>query len=126
MIVYTMIGTTDLRRAIAFYDPIFALLGLEICWRDEASTSWGKKSDPYVPRFFTGRPFDGRPATVGNGAMTALLAAAPVQVDRLFAIAMQHGGTSEGDPGPRPQYGDTFYGAYLRDPDGNKLAFVYF
>ena len=58
--------------------------------------------------------------------MTAFLLKGPELIDRLYAIALQKGGRDEGKPGPRPQYGERFYGAYVRDPDGNKLAFVYY
>lgn len=124
MIAYTMVGTTDLPRAIAFYDPLFTAMGLENCWRDEHSASWGKPGDESYPRFFTGYPFDGKPANVGNGAMTAFLIDDTALIDRLHALALAHGGSDEGTPGLRPQYSDTFYAAYVRDPDGNKLAFV--
>lgn len=56
--------------------------------------------------------------------MTAFLIADGDQINRLYEVAMQHGGSSEGEPGPRPQYSDSFYAAYVRDPDGNKIAFV--
>ena len=69
-------------------------------------------------------PFDEQPTGVGNGAMTAFLANGPAMIDRLYDIAMRMGGSDEGGPGFRPQYGEGFYGAYVRDPDGNKLAFV--
>jgi predicted lactoylglutathione lyase len=64
-------------------------------------------------------PFDGKPATVGNGVMAALAAKDRAQVDRVHALALSLGGKDEGKPGLR---GDTFYGAYFRDLDGNKLA----
>jgi catechol 2,3-dioxygenase-like lactoylglutathione lyase family enzyme len=68
------------------------------------------------------KPFDGQPATPGNGVMIGLAAKDHAQVDRLHALALIHGGTDEGAPGPR---GEGFYAAYFRDPDGNKLqAFV--
>jgi catechol 2,3-dioxygenase-like lactoylglutathione lyase family enzyme len=124
MIGYTMVGTTDLQRSLRFYDPIFAAMGLDQCWRDERSASWGREDDPAHPRFFTGYPFNGQPAGVGNGAMTAFLIGDARLIDRLHALAMTNGGAEEGRPGFRPQYGDGFYGAYVRDPDGNKLAFV--
>lgn len=126
MIAYTMVGTTDLARALAFYDPLFEAMGLDRCWSDARSASWGRADDEGFPRFFTGLPFDDRPASVGNGVMTAFRAADAAMVDRLFAIAVAHGGSVEGEPGPRPQYGERFYGAYVRDPDGNKLAFVHY
>jgi catechol 2,3-dioxygenase-like lactoylglutathione lyase family enzyme len=124
MIGYTMVGTRDLPRSLAFYDPIFAAMGLEQCWRNEHSASWGRKDDLAYPRFFSGYPFDGKPAGVGNGAMTAFLIDDARLIDRLHALAMANGGTDEGGPGFRPQYDDGFYAAYVRDPDGNKLAFV--
>ncbi|MBN9082962.1 MAG: glyoxalase [Rhizobiales bacterium 62-17] len=124
MIGYTMVGTKDLEKSLRFYDPLFAEMGLDQCWRDEQSASWGDKSDETVPRFFTGYPFDGRDASVGNGGMTAFLAADAATIDRLHALAMRNGGSDEGKPAFRPQYSETFYAAYVRDPDGNKLAFV--
>ena len=59
MIGYTMVGTKDLEKSLRFYDPLFAEMGLDQCWRDEQSASWGDKSDETVPRFFTGYPYDG-------------------------------------------------------------------
>ncbi len=124
MIGYTMVGTNDLQQSLRFYDPIFAAMGFELCWRDEQSASWGRNDDPAYPRFFAGHPFDGQPAGVGNGAMTAFLVDDTDLIDRLHVLAMAHGGADEGAPGFRPHYGEGFYGAYVRDPDGNKLAFV--
>ncbi len=124
MIGYTMVGTNDVSRAITFYAPLFAEMGLELCWRDETCATWGREDDESRPRFIVGRPFDGRRASVGNGAMTAFLIETPQKIDRLHALALGNGGSDEGPPGPRPQYSARFYAAYVRDPDGNKLAFV--
>ncbi|PRD53462.1 VOC family protein [Phyllobacterium myrsinacearum] len=124
MIGYTMIGTNDLIKSLRFYDPLMAAMDLDQCWRDGQSVSWGKRADETTPRFFVGYPFDGKAATAGNGGMTAFLFDNAAIVDRLHALAMQNGGSDEGAPGPRPHYGAGFYGAYVRDPDGNKLAFV--
>jgi catechol 2,3-dioxygenase-like lactoylglutathione lyase family enzyme len=124
MIGYTMVGTANLQRSVAFYAPLFAAMGLEPCWRDERSASWGRPSDERYPRFFTGYPFDGGPAAPGNGTMTAFLVDDAQKIDHLHALATSNGGTSEGAPGLRPQYSETFYAAYVRDPDGNKLAFI--
>jgi catechol 2,3-dioxygenase-like lactoylglutathione lyase family enzyme len=124
MIGYTMVGTNDLERALGFYDPIFEEMGLDQCWRDGQCAAWGRQDDETYPRFFTGYPFDGKAAGVGNGSMTAFLIDDPRLIDRLYELAMRNGGSDEGKPGYRPQYSEGFYAAYVRDPDGNKLAFV--
>lgn len=124
MISYIMVGTNNLAQSVRFYEPLFAQMGMEQCYRDDNCVSWGKKSDPGVPRFFTGYPFDGDKASVGNGAMTAFELEDSDMIDRLYAIALREGGSSEGEPGFRPRYGNRFYAAYVRDPDNNKIAFV--
>lgn len=124
MIGYTMVGTTDLARAIRFYDPMFAEMGMKQCYKDEQVAFWGDKTDVNAPRFATGYPYDGGKAVVGNGTMTAFLITGSELIDRLHSIAVENGGVDEGAPGLRPHYGEGFYGAYVRDPDGNKIAFV--
>lgn len=124
MIAYTMVGTRNLEKALAFYEPLFSEMSFEICWKDDSSVSFGKMEDLNFPRFFVGYPFDGQLASVGNGVMTAFQFDDPGVVDKLYEIAMNCGGSSEGKPGYRPQYAEGFYAAYVRDPDGNKLAFV--
>ena len=99
-------------------------MGLTQCFKDEQVSFWGDKADVSVPRFATGYPFDGGKASIGNGAMTAFLIKEKAIIDNLYALAIANGGTDEGAPGLRPQYGDGFYAAYVRDPDGNKIAFV--
>lgn len=124
MIGYTIVGVRDLHRAARFYGPIFEEMGFEECFRDDDVVSWGDRADDRAPRFFVCRPFDGGPASVGNGAMTAFLIEDTGRIDRCYDRAMRHGGTDEGPPGLRPQYGPGFYAAYVRDPDGNKIAFT--
>ena len=124
MICYTTVGVNDLPRALEFYGPLFAEMGLDQCARDATSASWGRKGDAAFTRFSIGYPFDGKPASAGNGTMTAFLIGDPAQVDRLHALALRNGGSDEGAPGRRPHYGDRLYAAYVRDPDGNKLAFL--
>ena len=75
------------------------------------------------PLLLLGRPFDGEPAAPGNGHMTAILAPSRDTVDRSYATALRLGGSDEGAPGLRPWYHPDYYGAYVRDPDGNKLCF---
>lgn len=124
MIAYTMVGTRDLPRALRFYDPLCAEMGLQVCWKDEASVGYGRVEDLDFPRFYVGYPYDGNQASVGNGVMTAFQFAEPEKVDRLYRLALSGGGSDEGAPGYRPRYGEGFYAAYVRDPDGNKLAFI--
>lgn len=120
-----MVGTSDLKRAQDFYTPLFDMMGLSLCSQDEQVASWGDRNDETVPRFFTCYPFDGKPYSVGNGAMTSFRLPTSSLVDALYEKAIENGGQDEGQPGFRPeQYGDKFYVAYVRDPDGNKLAFA--
>ncbi|MBY6064994.1 VOC family protein [Pseudidiomarina sediminum] len=124
MISYTMVGTNDFNRALKFYEQVMADLGMDVCWKGDGAIAYGKKDDLKVPNFIVGKPFDGEPATVGNGTMTSFWCNDPAHVDKLYRTAIDHGGQSEGEPGYRPQYMEGFYAAYVRDLDGNKLAFV--
>jgi len=123
MILYTTVGVSDLDHSVKFYGALFGVMGLDLCFLDQSSASWGRKDDPDVTRFSIGYPFEGRPSS-GNGTMTAFRIPAADLVDRLHALALKHGGRDEGKPGRRPQYGATYYNGYVRDPDGNKLAFI--
>ncbi|MEM8984874.1 MAG: VOC family protein [Pseudomonadota bacterium] len=125
MIGYTMVGTANIERAIAFYSPLFEAMGLKPCYHDLQVASWGDPNDDTVARFFVCYPFDGDAASVGNGAMTTFRVASATLVARLYQSALERGATNEGAPGFRPErYGDKFYVAYVRDPDGNKIAFA--
>ena len=117
MIGYTCVGTNDLDKAVVFYGELLGLLGAQPFFKSERGVGWGTAPDK--PMFSVMKPFDGQPATAGNGAMVALAAANPEQVQALHAKALALGGQDEGTPGPR---GSNFYGAYFRDLDGNKLA----
>ena len=120
MIGYVTLGTNDVARAAKFYDALAAELGVGRMMESDAFIAWGTPGG--AAGIGLTKPFNGQPATVGNGVMVALEAKDAAQVDRLHAIALAHGGTCEGPPGPR---GDTFYAGYFRDLDGNKLnAFV--
>jgi catechol 2,3-dioxygenase-like lactoylglutathione lyase family enzyme len=131
MFTYVYVGTNDLERAIRFYDAALGALGHRRCgtgdpeW-DRIAAGWGTYVDGGIEELalWVGKPFDGRPATAGNGSMIALRARWWREVDDFHAAAIATGGTSEGPPGLRPQYNPDFYAAYVRDPDGNKLACV--
>lgn len=121
MIGYVTLGTNDMARAAAFYDAIAADMGVKRMMEFETFIAWGAPGG--AAGIGLTKPFDGKPATVGNGVMVALEAKDKAQVHRLYDIALAHGGTCEGPPGPRGDSG--FYAAYFRDPDGNKLnAFI--
>ena len=116
MIGYVTLGTNNLARAARFYDAVAAELGLGRMMEFDQFIAWGEPGGR--PGIGVTRPFDGQPATVGNGVMVALEAKDAEQVRRIHAAAMAHGGRCEGSPGPR---GQDFYAGYFRDPDGNKL-----
>lgn len=126
MFSYIMLGTNDLPRAIAFYDPLMERLGQPKAGRGEEGASWGTFSENHTTGLCVGKPFDGQAASVGNGTMVALNARSLEHIQQLHALALSLGGTDEGAPGHRPHYGQGFHSAYVRDPDGNKLAFVYY
>ncbi|MBB3769732.1 catechol 2,3-dioxygenase-like lactoylglutathione lyase family enzyme [Angulomicrobium tetraedrale] len=128
MFSHITVGTRDLDRAARFYDAVLIPLGLTrrtvVPDGGPAAAGWSTPRQT-LPRFYVYEPFDGQPASAGNGAMTAFLAPSPAAVDASFAAGLAAGGGSEGAPGPRPHYGEGYYGAYLRDPDGNKLHIVH-
>ena len=117
MIGYVTVGTNDLPRAARFYDAIAEEMGTGRMMDFETFIAWGTPGG--AAGIATTKPYDGEAATVGNGTMVALQAKDKDQVKRLYEIALAHGGSDEGAPGPRGE--DGFYAAYFRDPDGNKL-----
>lgn len=124
MFAYTMLGTNDLARAVAFYAPLMDLLGQPRVGGDDTLVTWGSYDDYDRPGFSVGKPVDGLPASAGNGSMLAFRAPEAALVDRLHKAAMAAGGRCEGPPGPRPGVWPGFYAAYVRDPDGNKISFA--
>jgi catechol 2,3-dioxygenase-like lactoylglutathione lyase family enzyme len=116
MIGYVTLGTNNLDRAGAFYDRLAAELGAGRVMEAANFIAWGRSDGDNLIALHI--PFDGRPATVGNGVMVALAARDAAQVDRIHALALSIGGIDEGAPGYR---GENFYAAFFRDLDGNKL-----
>lgn len=117
MIGYVTLGTNDLGRSARFYDAIAAEMGIGRMMEAEGQyIAWGKEGGG--AGVAATKPFDGKAASVGNGTMVALEAADEAQVRRLHEVALENGGSDEGEPGLR---GGGFYAAYFRDPDGNKL-----
>ncbi len=116
MIGYVTLGTNDLARAAKFYDTLLAEIGAKRVMESERFIAWG--TGPDSPGLGLTMPYDGKPATVGNGVMVALVVDSQEKVDRVYNKAIELGAKDEGPAGPR---GDGFYAGYFRDPDGNKL-----
>jgi catechol 2,3-dioxygenase-like lactoylglutathione lyase family enzyme len=121
---YVMIGSNDVPRARLYYDAILPIIS-------------GTIYADFMPhgfcyelrgggRIWVAPPHNNEAATPGNGNMVGLLCESEGEVCSVHAAALANGGINEGEPGPRPQYGPDFYGAYVRDLDGNKMSFVYF
>lgn len=116
MIGYAMLGTNDLARATAFYDTLLGTIGAKRWMETDTFIMWAWAPDKAALGVI--KPFDGKPATVGNGNMIALIMDNKDKVDALHRKALELGGSDEGAPGQR---GEGFYAAYFRDLDGNKL-----
>ncbi len=123
MIGYATLGTNDIDRALTFYDGLFAAVGGKRLMQmpDERKlTFYGVGRGQ--PMLAIGRPYDGGAATFGNGTMISLSVDARDQVDAVYAKAIELGAADEGAPGVRGPEQMGFYGAYFRDPDGNKFC----
>lgn len=128
MFSHVTVGSNDLDKSGAFYDAVLAPIGLRrrkvepdggpkaLCWETDQGG---------LPRFYVYQPFDGAQASSGNGAMIAFLAPDEGAVVKAYHAGLGAGGASEGAPDLRPHYGQGYFGAYLRDPDGNKVHIVY-
>jgi predicted lactoylglutathione lyase len=116
MIGYVTLGTNDFAKAAAFYDALLAEIGAKRFMEAETFIAWAVTPDK--PAISIIKPYDGKPATVGNGTMVAIAVDSRDKVDALYNKAISLGAKDEGAAGLR---GDNFYAGYFRDPDGNKL-----
>lgn len=121
MFSHVTLGTNDFAAATAFYDAVFATLGIGRFYAKDGHAGYGA---PRGDQTWIMHPFDGKPASVGNGTHIAFLAPDRAAVRAFHAAALAHGGSDEGAPGLRPRYHADYYAAYVRDPDGNKLQAV--
>ena len=125
MIAYVAVGADDIARAKRFYSAFLPALDYELKEGPEGLSyvlPVQPGQSPVLPDFYVKPPFDGRPASAGNGSMVAFEARNQKQVRDLHAAALVAGGSDEGQPGFREAYGPRFYVGYLRDPEGNKIA----
>ncbi|GAA6188768.1 VOC family protein [Litorivita sp. NS0012-18] len=125
MIAYVTVGADDIALARRFYSALLLPLGYDLHEGPEGLSYVLPRAQDLSfapPDFYVKSPFDGRPASAGNGAMTAFEAGSQAQVRALHAAALAAGGRDEGQPDFRASYGPRFYVGYLRDPQGNKIA----
>lgn len=125
MFSHIFVGVKDFDRALAFYKPVMEVLGAPLRFVDAGRPWAGWQSLPNPrPLFLIGTPFDREKHAAGNGQMVAFLAKDRATVDEVHRVALALGAGSEGEPGLRPEYHANYYGAYIRDPEGNKLCFA--
>jgi len=118
MLHHVSVGVRDVERAATFYDAILAALGYKRVMEFlPYAVGYGDK----YPTFWVQLPHNQQPASVGNGVHIGFVARSKDAVRRFHASALAKGGTSDGEPGPRPDYGPDYYGAFVIDLDGNKL-----
>jgi len=118
MLNHVSVGVTDFARAAKFYDAVLATLGYKRV-ADYSPHAIGYGTDR--PEFWIGAPHDQRPMSAGNGTHLGFSARTKAQVMKFHEVALREGGSNNGEPGPRPDYGPEYYGAFVYDLDGNKL-----
>ena len=117
---HVSLGTNQLDRALAFYDKALGALGIGRVVdmsQEHHAVAYGRA----YPEFWVQAPFNGQPAEVANGVHIAFYAETPAQVDAFYKAALEGGATDDGAPGPRPIYGQPYYGCFVHDPDGHKI-----
>lgn len=122
MIDHVSIAVRDLKVSARFYEPLLATLGLTRLREWPTSIGYGKK----YPEFWINERKDLEPVGAENGAHVCLRAREPAAVDAFHAAALAAGGTSDGAPGFRAEYHESYYAAFIRDPDGNRIEAVTF
>ncbi|TLX62251.1 VOC family protein [Stutzerimonas nosocomialis] len=118
---HVSLGTNRFDEAAAFYDKVLSTLGCRRVLEHPGAVAWGRD----YPEFWLQRPLDGRPSSCGNGTHVGFIANDRAAVDAFHAAALAAGATDEGAPGPRPHYGEPYYGCFVRDLDGHKIEAAY-
>ena len=116
---HVSLGTNRFGEAAAFYDTVLATLGIGRVHdlSEHQALAYGRA----FPEFWIQRPHDGQPAQTANGVHVAFLAESNAQVHAFHQAALAQGARCDGPPGPRPHYGDAYYGCFVRDLDGHKI-----
>jgi len=118
---HVTLGTNDWARAKPFWDAVAKTLDWPLFDASDDGAAYGNPAGQII---FIGPAYDEKPASAGNGTHIAFIAKRRADVDAFYNAAMANGGKDEGKPGLRPHYHANYYGAYVRDPDGNKLQAV--
>lgn len=123
VISHVSVGTADYKRAQVFYDQVLATLDIQRVFDadEHKAVAYGRQ----FPEFWVQEPFDGKPPSVGNGYHVAFLASGQQAVKDFYQAAIAAGATGDGEPGPRPAYGDAYYCCFVRDLDGHKIEAMY-
>ena len=120
MLHHVSVGVHDVERAAKFYDPVLKTLGYSRVMEFlPDAIAYGESRER--PEFWIGRPHNQQPPSSGNGVHVAFLAKSRQAVSKFHAAALKAGGSNNGEPGPRPDYGPSYYGAFIYDLDGNKV-----
>jgi catechol 2,3-dioxygenase-like lactoylglutathione lyase family enzyme len=120
MLHHVSVGVRDVERAAKFYDPVLKALGYRRVMEFlPYALAYGESRDR--PEFWIGQPHNQQPPGAGNGVHVAFLAKNRQAVSRFHEEALKQGGSNGGEPGPRPDYGPSYYGAFMYDLDGNKI-----
>jgi len=117
IISHVSIGTNDFDRATQFYDQVLQTLGIRRIMEHPGAVAYGRQ----YPEFWVQTPINGKVASAGNGFHLSFIATSQAQVDAFFQAAVAAGASDEGQPGTRPDYGEPYYGCFVRDADGHKI-----
>lgn len=117
IISHVSVGARDMARSLAFYDRVLGALGASRIIEHPGAVAYGRS----YPEFWVQAPYDGKPASVGNGTHFGFYAHSREQVDAFYQAALEAGATPDGPPGPREEYSAAYYGCFVRDPDGHKI-----
>ena len=118
---HVSIGTNQLDNALAFYDKVLATIGARRILDHGEAVAYGRE----FPEFWVHPPHDGGTASIGNGTHFGFFASNKDEVDTFYKTALECGAKGDGEPGPRPLYGEPYYGCFVRDLDGHKIEAVY-
>ena len=114
---HVSLGTNDFPRARKFYDAVLGTLQMKCLMDFDEGAGYGRST----PEFWIQLPHDGQAANPGNGTHVCFNAASEQEVQAFHRTALEFGGEDDGKPGPRPEYSENYYAAFVRDPDGNKI-----